>query len=263
MMKLRLTAVLLLAASLISACKSAPPPAASAASKPAEPDAGLQPAAPVDPNTAGSIKGVVDFTGKAPARVNIDMAMDPACALAEDKNLSEPVIVNNGKLANVYVYIKTGAPPSLALPTDAPAIMNQRGCRYVPHVIAVQQGGLVQFRNGDPTMHNIHTLPTQAGNSAVDVSETPMGPPDSERYSAVETMIPVRCNNHPWMQAYINVAPNPFFDVSDKDGTFSIPNLPPGTYTLAAVHEKYGEKDIQITVSTKATTKATFTFSAK
>lgn len=262
MMNLRPSVLLLCAASLVLGCKHAPAPSA-AAGPTADTDNTLQPAARVDPETAGKINGTINFSGKVPARANIDMAMDPACALAEDKNLSEPVIVNSGKLANVYVYIKSGASPSLALATDPPAIMNQRGCRYVPHVIAVQQGGLVQFRNSDPTMHNIHTLPTQSGNSAVDVSEAPMGPPDSERFAFVETMVPVRCNNHPWMQAYINVAPNPFFDVSDKDGSFSITNMPPGTYTLAAVHEKFGERDIQITVTPKATTKAVFTFSAK
>jgi uncharacterized protein (DUF2141 family) len=76
-------------------------------------------------------------------------------------------------------------------------------------------------------------------------------------------MIPVRCNNHPWMSAFINVAPNPWFAVTGAEGTFTITGLPPGTYTLAAVQEKLGEKDLQITVAPKSVISASFTFAAK
>ena len=90
-----------------------------------------------------------------------------------------------------------------------------------------------------------------------------MGAPQTEIFAAPETMIPVRCNNHPWMQAFLNVAPNPYFAVTGPDGSFTITGLPPGTYTLAAVHEKLGEQDIQITVPAKSTTHASFTFAVK
>ena len=90
-----------------------------------------------------------------------------------------------------------------------------------------------------------------------------MGAPQTEIFAAPETMIPVRCNNHPWMQAFLNVAPNAYFAVTGPDGSFTIKNLPPGTYTLAAIHEKLGEQDLQITVPPKSTTPATFTFAVK
>jgi hypothetical protein len=112
-------------------------------------------------------------------------------------------------------------------------------------------------------MHNIHTTPSQVGNSSVDISETPMGTPQTKQFNSAEAMLPVRCNNHPWMQAFINVAPNPYYAISAPDGTFTLPNLPPGTYTLAAVHEKLGEQDIQITVAPKATAQASFSFSMR
>ncbi len=90
-----------------------------------------------------------------------------------------------------------------------------------------------------------------------------MGEPQTQQFTSPQVMLPVRCNNHPWMSAFINVSPTPYFAVTGADGKFSIQGLPAGTYTLAAVHEKLGEQDIQITVPAKTTTKADFTFSGK
>jgi plastocyanin len=140
-------------------------------------------------------------------------------------------------------------------------VLDQKGCRYTPHVIALQQGGSVEFRNSDPTMHNIHTTP--ASGNPIDVSQSPMGAPQTRQFNQPETMLPVRCNNHPWMNAFINVASTPYFAVSGADGSFTITGLPPGNYTLAAVHEKLGEQDLQISITPKGTAKADFTFAQK
>lgn len=209
---------------------------------------------------SGSITGVVHLNGKPPARIPIDMSMDPACSLTAGQNLTEQYVVDGGKLANVYVYIKDGAPPSTAPSGGSAVILDQKGCRYTPHVIAVQQGGTVEFHNSDPTMHNVHAVPTVAGNQAVDVSQGPMGAPQSRQFNAPEVMMPIRCNNHPWMQAFLNVSPTPWFAVTGPDGSFSLHGLPPGHYTLAAVHEKLGEQDIQVDVTPKGTATADFTF---
>ena len=217
--------------------------------------------APVDPATAGTLVGAVLFKGVSPARVKIDMSMDPACSLAPGDNLSEQYLISGGHLANVFLYIKSGLPAASAPASTQPVRIDQKGCRYIPHVAAVQQGAPVEFTNSDPTMHNVHTMATGVGNPNIDVSQGPNGEPQTRRFNAPETMLPMRCNNHPWMQALLNVAPNPYFAVTAADGSFSIPNLPPGTYTLAAVHEKLGEQDTQITITPHGTVKTSLTFS--
>jgi plastocyanin len=217
----------------------------------------------IDPSTTGTIEGTVHFAGKPPDRLKIDMSQDPACAMAPGENLAEQYVVHDGGLANVYVYIKSGPPIVMGYvgQTLAPVVLDQKGCRYVPHVIAVMVGGTVEFRNSDGTMHNIHTMPSE--NPGIDVSQGPRGAPERKRFDKPETMIPVRCNNHPWMNAFINVSATPFFAVTDSDGRFEIKGLPAGTYTLAAVHEKMGEQTISIKIASKESAKAEFTYSMK
>ncbi len=144
-------------------------------------------AAPIDPATAGSISGIVHFKGTPPARIPIDMSMDPACSLAGE-NLTEQYIVKDGGLANVYVYVKSGLPASSAPAGTAPVKIDQKGCRFVPHVAAVQQGADVSFINSDPTMHNIHTVSVD-DNPALDVSQGPGAQPQLRRFNTPEAMI--------------------------------------------------------------------------
>jgi len=231
--------------------------AVSQAARPARP--------PLDPATLGAVAGTIHFAGKPPERLKIDMSQDPVCSMSSGENAAEQYVVQDGRLANVYVYVKSGPAAAMSAPTQtsAPVVLDQVGCRYTPHVIAVMRGGTVEFRNSDATMHNIHTMPTLVGNEAVDVSQGPKGAPKQKQFKQAEAMIPVRCNNHPWMNAFINVSDTPFFAVTDAAGRFEIKGLPAGTYTLGAVHEKMGEQTMTVTVAAKATGKADFTYAMK
>lgn len=223
-----------------------------------------RPITQIDPATAGTVEGTVHLAGKAPERIEIDMAQDPACNISSDsKNLTEGIVATSGKLANVYVYVKDGLGNKIYAAPSTPAVLDQKGCRYTPHVLAAMAGQPVEFRNSDPTMHNVHMQPTVGGNPQFDVSQPPNGGTTRHSFAQPERMIPVRCNNHPWMQAFLNIAPNPFFAVTGTDGHFTIQGLPPGTYTLVADQEQLGQQQAVITVTTHATATADFTFQAK
>jgi plastocyanin len=230
---------------------------------------GISPAAQgpitqIDPATAGSVEGTVHLIGKAPERIEIDMAQDPACAMSPyGKNLTEGIVSQAGKLANVYIYVKDGLGNKVYAAPSTPAVLDQKGCRYVPHVLAAMVGQPIEFRNSDPTMHNVHMVPTVAGNEQFDISQPPNGGTTRHTFAKPELMLPVRCNNHPWMQAFVNVAPNPFFAVSGEDGHFAIHGLPPGTYTLVAVQEQLGQQQASVTVATHGNATADFSFKAK
>jgi len=216
----------------------------------------------IDWNTAGTISGTIHFSGNMPAAVEIDMEQDPACNLGP-ANYTEQYVGKNGGLQNVFVYVKDGLGNRIYPAPTTPVDIDQKGCRYIPHVVGAMVGQPVSFTNSDPTMHNIHMMPTISGNQTVDISQPPNGGKESRVFSQPELMIPVRCNNHPWMQAFINVVANPFFAVSDADGHFEIKGLPPGTYTVVADHEVLGQQTATVTVGAKQTAAQDFTFAAK
>ena len=217
--------------------------------------------AALDPAMAGSISGTITFQGKPPERLRIDLNADPGCQGGPENDAEQYVVGKKGALANVYVYIKKGLPPNVKFPAKtAVVVVDQKHCRFVPHVVAVQVGEPVEFRNSDPTMHNVHTMPNVTGNMGSDISEAPMGQPQRETFSQPEQMLRVLCNNHPWMSAFVNVSATPFFAVTGANGRFTIEGLPPGVYTLAAVHEKMGEQTMQVTVSTQINSRADFSF---
>jgi plastocyanin len=211
----------------------------------------------VDKSTLGSISGVISFKGAAPKLAMIDPSADPACPT--DRQPSDAIVVQNGKLANVFVYIKSGLNGSVAASSD-PVVINQKGCRYVPHVVGLMIGQPFKVLNDDNAQHNVHPMPRQ--NDEWNESQMPRGEPIVKTFRHPEIMMPVQCNQHPWMQMYVNVVDNPYFAVSGEDGSFQIKDLPPGEYTLAVVHEKFGEQTMKITVAPKQTASASFAFSA-
>ena len=226
----------------------------------ATPPAETKPEVKVDPTTAGSISGVVHFQGTAPKQQKIDMTQDPACG--NGPNYDESLVVNNGNLANVFVFVKSGLFYDVVGPNPpGRVVITQKGCRYEPHVSAARVGQRIEIVNADDTTHNIHPMPTAS--KQWNESQLPKAEPIVKTFNKPELMIPIKCNQHAWMRMYLNVVENPFFAVSGPDGTFEINGLPPGEYTLAAVHEKLGEQDIKVTVGPKETKSAEFTFRAQ
>jgi len=224
----------------------------------AEQPAAQAPAAtPIDPATVATINGTVKFDGAAPKPSKIDMSQDPGC---KGPNEAENLEVDNGDLANVFVYVKDGlGNRTFDVPTT-PVELEQKGCRYHPHVLGVMAGQTVDIKNADPTTHNIH--PTPKDNREWNESQPPSSPDITKTFAREEIMLPVKCNQHPWMKMYINVVKNPFFAVTSKDGKYEIKGLPPGDYTLAFVQEKLGEQDQKVTVGPKDTKTVDQTFKA-
>ncbi len=228
---------------VLSACsKKEETPAAPAAEQPA-----AQPAAtPIDPSTVATISGTVKFDGTAPKASKIDMSQDPGC---KGTNEAENIVVTNGDLANVFVYVKDGlGNRTFDVPKDS-IVLDQKGCQYHPHVLGVMAGQTIDIKNDDPTTHNIH--PTPKDNREWNESQPPSSPAIDKSFAREEIMLPVKCNQHPWMKMYINVVKSPFYAVTDKEGKYTIKGLPPGDYTIAFVQEKLGEQDQKVTVAAK------------
>lgn len=201
---------------------------------------------PIDPATVATISGVVNFEGTPPAPQHIDMSADPSC---NGNNTVTSAVVTKGHLANVVVYVKDGLNGRKFDPLQDVVIIGQKNCAYEPHVAAVMAGQPVEFLDDDATMHNIHPMPKH--NKEWNQAQQANGGTIKRSFENPELMMPIKCNQHPWMKMYLSVFDNPFFAVTGKDGSFTLKGLPPGTYTIAAVHEKYGEQDRTITVGPK------------
>jgi len=216
------------------------------------------PATPIDPATVASVSGTVTLTGTPPKMAKIDMSQDPGC---KGMNMAETVVDNAGKLANVFVYVKDGlGNRTFDLPTTSVTI-DQSGCKYHPHVLGVMAGQTLKIVNSDPTTHNIH--PTPADNREWNESQPPQAPPLEKTFAREEILLPVKCNQHPWMKMYVNVVKSPFFAVTGPDGKFEIKGLPPGDYTLAFVQEKLGKQEQKITLGPKDSKTVDVTFNAE
>jgi plastocyanin len=214
----------------------------------------------VDPDTAGTVSGEIRFKGKRPAPKAIDMSEEPACVEAhKGKAHDESLVVGkSGGLANAFVYIKSGLEgKDFPIPAE-PVVIDQKGCWFHPRVMGIQVGQTLQVINSDPVTHNIH--PMAEVNREWNHSQGMGDPPINRRFTKPEVMIPVKCNIHSWMHAYIGVLTHPYFAVSGDDGKFLIKNLPPGTYTLVVWQEKLGTQEQQITVPSHGAVEANFTF---
>ena len=212
--------------------------------------------------SAGQIAGTVKLDGTAPHQKPIDMGKEPSCAAVhKDKPVTaENVVVGaNGGLANVVVYVSQGLTGNEAAASSQPVQLEQKGCQYLPHVVVVNAGQHVKIVNEDQTSHNIYPQATK--NPPWNKSQPPGAQPLDATWANEEIAIPVKCNVHPWMRAYIAVVKGPY-GVSDDSGSFKL-ELSPGTYTLTAWHETYGTQTQNVTVAAGKPAAVSFTFKAK
>jgi plastocyanin len=209
----------------------------------------------------GTITGVVGFDGLAPVRKKIQMDADPVCAQKNANALSDSVVVNDGKLQNVFVYVKSGATDKYSFAaSQQEVVLDQQGCMYVPHVLGIQTGQNLKIISSDATSHNVHPMP--ANNPEWNVTQPPGSDPIIRNFARTETMIPVKCNQHPWMKGYIGVLKHPFYAVSKEDGSFEIKGLPPGDYEIEAWHETYKAQSMKVTIAAKESKTVDFTYKA-
>jgi hypothetical protein len=211
--------------------------------------------------SGGSISGKVTYEGTPARQKPIDMSKEPGCAAQHPTPITtETVVVGPGNaLVNVVVYVSSGAPDESSPPAQAVTIV-QKGCQYLPHVVPMVVNQELKVVNDDANSHNIH--PLAKINNEWNKSQPPGTPPFSEKFAKPE-FIPVKCNIHPWMHSSFAVLKNSHYAVSGGDGGFSLPNLPPGKYTITAWHESYGDQTQDVTISGNEAKTINFVFKAK
>ena len=200
--------------------------------------------------------------GAVPQNTVVQMASDPVCAGAnKDGAAAETFVVDGGGLENVFVYIKDDLGAKYAFETPAtPVKIEQKGCHYVPHVAGIRAGQPLEISNNDSTMHKVHGM--GHSNQEFNFSQPLPGIKNTVALTTTEVLMPVKCDVHPWMHAYIGVVNHPFFAVSAGGGKFELRDVPPGTYTVEAVHEKLGTQSQTVTIGAKENKEITFTFKA-
>jgi hypothetical protein len=214
-----------------------------------------------DPATAGTLTGNIVFKGPREKAVVISMESDANCQkLHGGKPVSEEPVVTGkgGGLANAFVYISTGLEGKTFEPSKDPVAVDQHGCLFAPRIIGLQTGQPLDLKNSDPVGHNIH--PITKNNREWNEEEAPGAPDVQHKFGRPEVMIPLRCNIHSWMHAYLGVVPHPYFAVTAPDGAFSWKNVPPGDYTITVWHEKLGEKKEQVHLAASGTAEVHFVY---
>jgi plastocyanin len=218
---------------------------------------------PFVPAAAQSITGTVTYEGKAPVMKAIAMDADPVCAKKHTEPvLSEMLVMGPGNtMGNIIVSVTKGLPAGKTYPAPKePVVMNQEGCQYKPHVMAVMVGQPFKILNSDGLMHNVHALPKV--NAPFNAAMPPTMKEKTETFAKEEATFTIKCDVHPWMQAYMKVLSHPFYAVTKADGKFTLAGLDPGTYEVEAWHERLPAQTQTVTITGKEAKAITFKFTA-
>jgi plastocyanin len=210
-----------------------------------------------------SITGTVTFAGTVPKLNPIPMDADPVCAKKHSTPvLNEMLVLGSGNtMGNILVFVSKGLPAGKTYPAPStPVTLDQNGCMYVPHVQGIMVGQAYHILNSDGVLHNIHSLPKI--NSQFNKPMPPTMKETTTKFDKPEDVFQIKCDVHPWMQAWMGVFSHPFFATTGKDGKFTISGLDPGTYTITAWHERLGTQTATVTVGATETKTANFKFAA-
>ncbi len=192
---------------------------------------------------SATISGIISYTGTPPPRQRVNMKSDPVCGPG---SLSEDLIVNNQCIHNVFVYVSSGLEGRLFTAPKTPVTLNQANCWFRPRVFGIMVGQRLHIVNGDQTLHDVHSHATI--NRAFNFAQAKQGRSDDKVFEEEEVMIPITDDVHGWKQCYIGVLRHPYFAVTGRDGRYTLPPLPEGTYTITIWHEKLGTSSERITV---------------
>lgn len=214
----------------------------------------------VDESKTGNVVGRVTIEGTVPANPPIRMSADPYCLEQHPNGATfENFVVKDGGLENVFVYVSDKLDYYFEVPTT-PVKLDQKACYYTPHVLGIRVGQTLAISNSDDTLHNVHAMPN--ANREWNKGQPLKNMVDEKVFTAREVMVPFKCDVHNWMTAFVGVMDHPYFAVTRDGGKFELKNLPAGTYTVAAWHEKLGSQTQSVTIAEKESKEITFTFKA-
>jgi plastocyanin len=254
--------------------RSAPPPTATPldAVVPEQPGpAGVAPAVvevPVAVPTAGvvglrrGVFGIVRLLGSPPPERPLPIdPRDPTCGKLH-KEIPKTrfyAVGTNGVLADVFVHVTSGLADAPHTPPETAVVLDQAGCEYVPYFTGLQTGQMLQVRNSDPFTHNVHVTPMAAGNKESNRAQMPKAV-FTYAFPSPEVFLRIKCDMHPWMFAYVGVVNHRFHSVSDAQGEYVLQDLPPGRYTIEAVHRKAGKLTREVEVGASVPVQVDFEF---
>lgn len=217
----------------------------------------------LDLESAGVLKGIVRFDGGAPAPKKIPIKGNPECSVFHTGGQvnSEELLVKDGALQNVFVYIREGLEGRVFEAPMEPVTVSNKKCVYVPHVSGVRVGQPLVLLNEDPTLHNVHSY--SKNSQAFNIGLPFQGMKQTKKFSKPEVMVTLKCDVHPWMIGYLGVLEHPYFGVTGEDGSFELKDLPPGEYLVEAWHEKLGVQSQKITIEPRESKEIEFKYSSQ
>ena len=210
---------------------------------------------------AGTITGVARYEGEIPKLPGLKMEADPVCTMKHGEKTPTVELLVLGAdrtMANVFVHVTKGIPEKTHPVPAEPVVLTQEGCIYTPHVFGIRAGQTLKILNPDGTTHNVNAQCVV--NKPVNLGMPPQMAETSAVFNEPEPIFPIRCDVHPWMKAYCAVMAHPYFDVTEKDGGFTLADLPAGDYEVQAWHEKLGEQTVTVTLGADETKELTFVF---